>query len=373
MPGVLYIDKETRSVSDIKVAGAHLYAEHPSTDLICMGVAFDDEPVQVYAPEDVPTRVLDFVAAGGRVVAHNFPFEHAIWSNVGVKKYGWPILRPEQGDCTMARSYAMSIPGGLDGARAAMGIIEEKDAAGHRLMLKMSQPKSVRKGKETLCPCGRIGNTGCTSCFGLGRVVEWHNEPEQMERLFAYCRQDVEVERKLDRRLLPLSLSERKIWLLDFQINSLGVKIDRAAAEKAVDLVNTEEMRLHREMRAITQQQVATCKAHLQLKQWIIGQGVPAQGVAKNDVTELLARADLPDRVRAALEIRREAAKSSTAKLKAMLSRAGANQRIRGLFQFCGANTGRWSGRSVQLQNLKKPSIPQEEIEEVFKILGAIE
>lgn len=237
-------------------------------------------------------------------------------------------------------------------------------------MQKMSQPKVVRKGKETPCPC--LGKTGCTSCFGLGRVVEWHNEPDQMARLMEYCKQDVIVGRELHKRLLPLSPSEKKIWLLDFQINSVGVKIDRRAAEKAVDLVNAEEMRLHREMRAITQQQVATCKAHLQLKQWIIGQGVPAQGVAKNDVTELLARADLPDRVRAALETRREAAKSSTAKLKAMLSRAGANQRIRGLFQFHGANTGRWSGRSVQLQNLPKPTIlkDQAEVESVFEALA---
>ncbi|RAL88211.1 putative dNA polymerase domain protein [Staphylococcus aureus] len=39
------------------------------------------------------------------------------------------------------------------------------------------------------------------------------------------------------------------------------------------------------------------------------------------------------------------------------------DERVRGLFQFYGAGTGRWAGRGVQLQNLTKHYISDTELE----------
>jgi DNA polymerase len=69
----------------------------------------------------------------------------------------------------------------------------------------------------------------------------------------------------------------------------------------------------------------------------------------------MLESDDLPAHVRKALELRQEAAKTSTAKLVAFLNRVGAGERLRGAFLFCAAGTGRWSSVGAQLHNLPRP------------------
>jgi DNA polymerase len=57
------------------------------------------------------------------------------------------------------------------------------------------------------------------------------------------------------------------------------------------------------------------------------------------------------------LELRKEAAKTSTAKIKKMLEMRAADGRMRGNLQYHGAGTGRWAARGAQLQNLPRPKI----------------
>src|SRR5690606_27920372 len=112
---VLHGDFETRSACDLRKAGADVYARHPSTDILCFAYAFDDEPVEIIVGgEPLPKRVADHIRSGGTFVAHNAPFEIAIWNHVCSKKYGWPLLEATQCLCTMAMSYAMAIPGSLE-------------------------------------------------------------------------------------------------------------------------------------------------------------------------------------------------------------------------------------------------------------------
>ena len=46
---------------------------------------------------------------------------------------------------------------------------------------------------------------------------------ERLERLYKYCRQDVEVERELYVRLPPLSSAEQALWELSSKINERGL------------------------------------------------------------------------------------------------------------------------------------------------------
>ena len=84
---------------------------------------------------------------------------------------------------------------------------------------------------------------------------------------------------------------------------------------------------------------------------------------------DLLAVKTLPDDVRAALLLRQEAAKTSTAKLKAMLLAASPDGRIRGTKQYHGAHTGRWAGRKVQPDNFPRPKMDRDEIERAIGLL----
>ena len=63
--------------------------------------------------------------------------------------------------------------------------------------------------------------------------VYWFEDQERLDRLYAYCCQDVEVERELYGRLAPLSPAEQSLWALSTTINGRGFHIDRAFAEAA--------------------------------------------------------------------------------------------------------------------------------------------
>jgi DNA polymerase len=137
---------------------------------------------------------------------------------------------------------------------------------------------------------------------------------------------------------------------------------------------------------------VGACTEVQMLGKWIAAQGVQMDGLAKADVLNALAGVEeettvyddmtesapwiteappLPPAVRRALELRQEAAKSSTAKLITMREKASTDGRIRNLHQFHAASTGRWAGRGVQTQNLSRPRLgtTQADIEAMFSML----
>lgn len=363
----LHIDFETRSTVDLKAAGLDNYAKHPTTDVWCMAYALGDDPAPIglWAPgvdDDDTDGLKDYVRKGGIVIAHNAAFELAIWNHVMVPRYGWPPLKPEQCRCTMAMAYAMSLPGSLEKAAAAVGIREQKDMPGSRLMMQMCRPKEIAE-----CSC----RGGCPRCDGTGRFIVWWDEPAKLEKLYDYCKQDVRVERELGKRIMPLSEAEQSLWVLDQKINNRGVAVDLSAVKAAIGVVQAEQDRLNQQIRGVTGNVVGFCTEVARLGKWIASRGVVMPGVAKADVLDALADGDLPDDVRRALTIRQEAGKTSTAKLNAMVEATSADGRLRGMFQYHGAGTGRWAGRRVQLQNLAKWA-PDFEIEDAEHIIDML-
>jgi DNA polymerase len=161
---------------------------------------------------------------------------------------------------------------------------------------------------------------------------------------------------------------------------------DLASIDKAIAIVESEQKRLNAEMLKVTGGVVGACTEVQMLGKWIASQGVEMPGLAKADVLNALADdADedgltdeggiapigLPPAVRRALELRQEAAKSSTAKLVAMREKASADGRIRNMHQFHAASTGRWAGRGVQPQNLfrTRAGITPDDIDAMFSML----
>ncbi len=330
-------DWESFSECDLRSAGAHAYAMHPSTDILCAAYAFGDEPAALWLPgEPCPPRVVEHVRAGGRIVAWNAPFEAALWEHVAAPKYGFPPAKPEQFWCTAAQAANMGLPRDLDGAGGAFDATVRKDPTGRRVMLKLSQPRRPTKGDAR---------------------TRWTPEmaPADFDHLYRYCVQDVGSERAVKRVMRPLAAREREIFLLDGRINRRGVKIDRALIDAALRVVEDEQARLNAELANATDHALTACTQATRLVAWLTEQGVDADSVASHEVAALLARDDLPDAARTALALRKEAAKSSTAKLHAMLKAACPDDRIRGSLLYYGAaRTGRWSGRLHQPQNFPR-------------------
>lgn len=330
------IDFETRSTVDIAKSGAEKYAEHSTTSVLCLAYCFDDGPVRVWTPHTsrMPDDLLRHVARNGVVVAHNAAFELSIWRMLRSRDQRWPELRPEQMSCTMARAYAMALPGSLDGAIDALGLPVKKSADGRRVMLKMAKPRRIAGAAFDAPP-------------------QWHDGDDDYSALIEYCRQDVEAERALDKYLPELSDAERALWVLDRRINDRGVAIDVVTTRIAARVVQHEQRRLDDTLSALTAGAVPSARAVAKLGDWLSANGCDAPDLTKSTVADLATR-DYPAHVSQALAIRREASMSSTSKLAAMLNSACADGRARGLFQFHGAATGRWAGRRIQTQNMPR-------------------
>ena len=350
MAEILFGDFETRSPVDLKKSGADVYARHPQTRAMAFGYAFDEDKVSVIPIGQKPSQaIIEHVAQGKPFVAHNASFEWLIWNCVYRREFpDLPQLKSSQLICTMAMSYAMSLPGSLEKAAPAAGIATKKDMQGKRIMLQLASP------------------------LANGNFHEPDQVPEKFAQMYEYCVQDVEVERDLYKRLIKLSLKEKAVWQLDHKINQRGVSVDMVAVKNAIEIVELEKARLNEEMRLVTENAVATCTANAQLTTWLTFRGIKTEGVAKNNVEDLLSDPNLPADCRKALELRQESAKSSNAKLPAIVSGVCPDGRIRGLYQYWGAGTGRWTGRRVQFQNLPRPKLKQDQIEDIFSILKSV-
>jgi len=352
MASVAFIDFETRSTVDLKKSGSDVYARHLSTEIMCLSYAFDNGPVKTWRRlDDSPSLLLRHVSEGHPVVGHNIGgFEVPVWNNVG-KRLGWSELKIEQCRDTMVMAYAMSLPGSLEHAAAAVGIEAQKDLKGSRIMLTLCKPK------------------GFTD-YG---APTWDEDPDKLEALYRYCEQDVEVERQLYNRLQPLSADEQAVWVLDHKINQRGVKLAAKELDAAIKIVDLEKRKFNQRIQKISKAFISTYNETGRFKEWIESRGVAnVPSIAKADVVELLSREDLPADVREALMLRQEAAKSSTAKLESMISSTGSDGRIRGIFQYHGAGTGRWAGRRIQPQNFPRGNLNPTQVEEVFGVLGGI-
>lgn len=346
---VLHIDFETRGTVDLREVGLHNYARHPDTDVWCMAWAIGEMEPEIWRKgEPLPTPVWRHVEAGLPVYAHNAPFELTIWNNVEAQTFDWPELKPEQTHCTMAMAYAMGLPGNLEDAALAMGLRVLKDAEGRSLMLRMCRPRSKP-----------------------GQPLTWWDEEDKLARLYEYCRQDVRVERELHKRLMPLSDKERQVWLLDYQINQRGVMIDVPTAKAAITLADTMKVKYDEQMADATGGAATSCTALAPIKEWLNQQGChkALTGLAKADVTELLADDTLPAAARRVLTLRQEAGKASNAKFNVMVNQAGSDDRLRNLVQYHGAATGRWAGRAVQVHNLPRDMPKAKVVEHVLQLV----
>jgi DNA polymerase bacteriophage-type len=338
----LYIDIETRSECDLRKAGAYVYAEHPSTEIIVICWAVDEGPVQAWRMGDDPARLatLALDTEAMRLLAHNAGFERTLLCGGPGKRLGLDFPTDlARWDCTAARAAACGLPRSLEGAANALNFSATKDKQGHALMLQMCKPKS---------------KTGP----GADKPTAWWDDAERMVRLAAYCAQDVEVERALDRMLPALSPMERRAWELTERMNDRGVAVDEKLLVRVSLLIDDATRAINATIGAKTNGAVPKISNHMALTRWLAAQGiddVTETGVGKAAVAAILENPDIDPLVREVLHIRQAGGGSSAAKYRALLSRLSRDGRIRGVLFYCGAAaTGRWSSRGAQLHNLPR-------------------
>jgi DNA polymerase len=337
---VLHRDLEVRGSAILKTVGAHQYAADPSTEILCVAHAVDDEPVKLWLPGDpVPAEFLQASSSPDWLIAaHNDAFETAIEQHILGPRHGWPIIPLDRHRCTMAMALAAGLPARLSAAADALELGNRKDAAGERLMHQMSKPRRPHKNEPAA-------------------GVFWFADDDRLQRLYDYCRQDVQVERELYYRLPSLSPAEQTLWQLSSRINERGFRIDRHLAEAARQIAQAAAPEIDQELAELTGGTVTATAQVARLLAWLQGQGCTLQKLDRRTIERQLDKDELSENIRRVLELRLGGAQAAVKKITGLLSRAGDDDRIRGAFRYHGAATGRWAGEGFQPQNLKRPII----------------
>jgi len=346
------IDFETRSFVDLKRAGPVVYAEDPSTEIICaafkvmgQGQVYRWEPIA--HGDDFPAELRAFADDRNAIfLAHNAGFEQSIWNHIVSPRYNVRRLPPGRWDDTQAWALHKGLPGALDKAAKAMGLSEQKDKSGKRLLDKLSKPRKRLKGETE----------------AQWRAYPFRQHTDDLKALGDYCVQDVLTEEALAQAVGPLPDDERQIWLLDQKINQRGVAIDLEAVSAARDVMKQVQRRICDEVGHLTNGRVTTVNQTERMSEWVkerVGKA-PADWTAET-VEKVIAngwlRQNHPE-VHRLFQLRQAGSKASTAKLEAMASAACSDGRARYLLQYQGAaSTGRWSGRLIQPQNLPRGTI----------------
>lgn len=331
------LDFETYSELDVTEVGSWRYAEDPSTEVLCLSWSIDDGPVELWLPGDpLPPALRAAIEAGATMDAHNTQFERAVWEAIMVPLYGWPEVQPTQWDCTMARAASRALPLGLDDVGPAVNLPTQKDKAGKALLRLLAGPQKVTKKQPH-------------------RRLTPDLRPDEFKRLYLYCQQDVATERDLRRFLGPLPAAERRVWLLDQEINRRGVAVDMQAVEAAIAVVSQVETRLTAELISITGGAITTHNQGERILKWLGERGVGLPNLQAETVGEAIKVTE--GEARRVLELRSILAKASTAKLQRFALSVCSDGRVRGLLQYHGAFTGRWAGRIVQPQNFPRPAV----------------
>ena len=219
------------------------------------------------------------------IVAHNDAFERAIEERVLAPRFGWPIIPIERHRCTMAMALANALPAALKGGRRALGLSVRKDVEGARLMRQMSRPRKPRTDED---PAG----------------IYWHDDPEKLERLYAYCRQDVEVERELYRRLAAAVGCRTGAMGARRTINQRGFYTDGALLEAASRIAAAAGHAAHDEIARITDGALTSTDQVAALQTWLGEHGCEVKDVRKPTLKHALtaqgSRSDRPPRHRTA-------------------------------------------------------------------------
>ena len=321
----------------LPVVGAAVYAQHPSTEVLCMAYDLKDGTGRHFWHPGMPPPqpLLDFVARGGEVEGWNVAFEWWIWNEVCVRRYGWPPLAQEQTYDAMAKARAFALPGSLGSVSDVLALSRKKDPDGDRLLKKFSMPRNPTKAD------GRL------------RIVPNFDDPadKDAQRLKAYNLRDIEAEFEASWRIPDLQPLELQVWRTDQRINRRGIAIDLAAIDGAIRIIGQASEQCGRELK-----ELAGCyPTELQrLRGWLGAQGLHMETMDEDAIEAALADPFIPAPCRRALEIRQAVGSASVKKVFAMRNQVARGGRLHDLYTYHGAHTGRPTGNGPQPTNLPR-------------------
>ena len=324
----LWIDFESRSNCDLRSKGVYNYAQHASTEVLCMSYAFDDEDVVTWTPADqlFPARVRSYT---GLIYSHNAAFERLIF---------WYVLqinfKLEQFYCTATQARANCAPGSLEDVGRFAGASMKKDHRGAALIRLMCVPP-------------------------------FKHTPDLMAEMISYCEQDVRAMRAISKGLRPLSDEELADYHVNEQINDRGVLVDVPLCKAAIKYAAAELVEIEAIVQEVSEGAIVSVRSP-KMRQWVWDRvGEEARTLMQKDdkiSIDKTVRANLlncdgvPEDVKEIIQCADDLWASSVAKFSRLAALADdEDERVRGAFVFAGgAATGRASSYGAQVHNFTR-------------------
>ncbi|MBW5406903.1 DNA polymerase [Morganella morganii] len=351
MKNILWLDLETFSEKPIKY-GTHSYAE--TVEIMLFAWAINNSSVNVWDITDkspMPAELKQALTDPDTVIfAHNSHFDRTMLNHAGIK------TNVRRWRDTMVQALAHGLPGALAALCEVLGVPTDKakDKEGKALIQLFCKPRPKNSALRRA--------TGKT-------------HPEEWKRFIAYAGLDIEAMREVHKRLPAWNYKDEELahWHRDQEINDRGVCMDVRLAAAAIEAVEQEQKRLARLTQELTDNEVQAATQRDALLQHISSAfGVELPDMQKSTLERRISDPDIPLPLRELLAIRLQASTTSTSKYKALMNGVSADGRLRGTLQFCGASrTGRWAGRLFQPQNLPRPTLDQETIDNGIEALKA--
>lgn len=339
---MLWLDLEVRSQTDLVKNGLMRYATCPTTNVICMSYAFDDNQITTWFAEDgpFPAEVIHYIQNTDKpITAHNAAFERYIFDFVLSNDYNFTPPALTRWQCSSARAMAHGLPASLGDICRALDLPVQKQPEGARLIRDYCAPH---------------------------HDTAW--KPGDKELMALYCHTDVETMRMFCSVLRQLAPEEWEQYHITERMNDRGVPLDLSFVNAALEYADDVRADVASEIAKLTAGRILKPTDRKNRDLWLAENltqelleliTVKKSGVEKIKFDAehrkiLLQHSDTPQVVADFIELVEQAGGATISKYKAMAN-THVNGRVFGSLIWNGAGaTGRYSSRGLQLQNFKR-------------------
>ena len=345
---ILWLDYETRSRCDLRTRGSYNYAQDPSTEVICMAYAFDDEDVALWTPDlPFPKRIAQHFFSDEQIRAHNAGFDRLITEFVLCHDYKVPTPLLTQWYCTAAQARANCAPGSLEDVGRFASTSMRKDHRGSQLIRLLCIPKADGT---------------------------FNTDPTLLAEMGNYALQDVRTMRAISQAMRQLSDDELLDYHVNERINDRGVLLDKPLCDAAVRYASDELQEIEQIVAEVTEGEITSVRSP-RMKEWVLARvgdeakklmevykdGDKKYSIDKSVRANLLILAEenpdqIPPEVADVIQCADDLWASSVAKFNRLKDLADEeDNRVRGAFVFAGGSaTGRASSYGAQVHNFTR-------------------
>lgn len=368
MNDIVGLDFETYSAVDIKVHGADRYVNDPTFKVLMAGLAYPPgsgypDRIVDFTSQPNPIETLSSFLAGKKIVAHNAFFEGLVLKALNI-------------DVPWARLIDSAAVGRAYGAGSRLAV------AAPQLLNMQKMDEGLELIKLFSIPSKQQREDGELH-FDKSLPTKY---PNQWQTFKDYCLRDAVLGLRIYDEVTSqgfFSTNEEIFCATTLEMNHRGWPVDVASVEEMYSRYRENIASLEEDFRTEWDARDLNINSHQQLTAWCRERGIRAKSFDKKSVERMLKaikkKLDQSDAgaitldqevyvnycaVTALFELKQAVGGSSLKKLPVILDTVGHDKRLRDQYTHIGAAlTWRTSGRSVQMQNLKRLSSELKDIQ----------